>query len=273
MKAEVTYNYLENWTDSMLAKGKYSFSLTDLRKQMDELSNIALKSVLKRLSDKGKIISIFKGYYLIIPPSYQRQGVLPAHLFMDDFMKYLSRPYYTALINAAAFHGAAHQQPQEFYVMTDFPVMRSTMKKNLKINYISIRNFPTEFIEKIKTEAGYLNVSSAVLTAGDLVQFEKRIGGLNRVGTLLNELTEKISPTDFTEDFIRQSQAVVLQRLGYLLEYICDAGDLAEGLYQGMCKLNIRFYRIPLKTSKPAKGYSASNRWKVIVNTLIEIDE
>ncbi len=273
MKTEIAYNYMEDWTNSLLAKGKYGFSLTRLREDLNEQSDIALKSVLKRLSDKEKIISVFKGYYLIIPPAYQRQGVLPAHLFLDDFMKHLQRPYYVALLNAAAYHGAAHQQPQEFYVMTDFPVMRTTHKKSLKINYISIRNFPADFTEKIKTEAGYLNVSSPVLTAVDLVQFEKRIGGLNRIGTLLNELIEKLKSTDFTEGFIRQSQAVVLQRLGYILEYVCAAQELSDGLYQNMTHLNIPFYRIPLKTSKPTKGYSAANRWKVIVNTPIEIDE
>lgn len=264
---------MEDWTDKMLAKGKYSFSLTELREEMDEQSDIALKFVLKRLSDKGKILSIFKGYYLIIPPAYQRQGVLPAHLFMDDFMKYLKRPYYVALVNAAAYHGAAHQQPQEFYVMTDFPVMRTTHKKSLKISYISVRNFSAKLIEKIKTEAGYLKVSSPVLTAGDLVQFEKRVGGLNRVGTLLNELVESLNPEDFTENFIKQSQGVVLQRLGYLLEFVCLSKELADSLFQKMTALKIRFYRIPLKTSKPAKGYSAANRWKVIVNTQVEIDE
>ena len=33
------------------------------------------------------------------------------------------------------------------------------------------------------------------------------------------------------------------------------------------------FFRIPLKSSVDVKGFNAENRWKVIVNTKIEIDE
>ncbi|NGM73129.1 hypothetical protein G5B32_07720 [Sphingobacterium sp. SGL-16] len=52
-------------------------------------------------------------------------------------MKFLERPYYAGLLNAASFHGAAHQQPQEFFVFTNFPTLRPTSKKGIKINYIS----------------------------------------------------------------------------------------------------------------------------------------
>src|SRR5690606_8415197 len=98
---------------------------------------------------------------------------------------------------AAAFHGASHQKPQEYFVMTNFPVLRPTQKKGLKVNYISIKEIPEVLIEKRKTEAGYLNLSNAVLTAGDLIQFERRVGGLNRAATVLNELAEVIDPSDF----------------------------------------------------------------------------
>ncbi len=70
--------------------------------------------------------------------------------------------------------------------MTSFPAMRPTQKKGLKINYISIDEIPEILIEKRKTEAAYVNISSPILTAADLVHFEKRIGGLNRAATILN---------------------------------------------------------------------------------------
>ncbi len=273
MKTGLTYNYLEAWTEQILARGKYSFSLSDLRQDLKDYSQIALKFALKRLVDKGKILSIIKGYYLIIPPRYQQQGVLPVHLFLDDLMNHLQRPYYIALINAAAFHGASHQKPQESFVVTDFPVMRPTQKNGLKINYLSIMDFPERFIDKVKTEAGYLKISSPVLTAADLVQFEKRIGGLSRVSTILNELIEMISTEDFSSEFLYRTQPVVLQRLGYLLEYICQSGELSDALFENMKNLGISFYRIPLKSSKQSKGFPANNRWKVIVNAQIEIDE
>jgi hypothetical protein len=42
-----------------------------------------------------------------------------------------------------------------------------------------------------------LKISSPALTATDLVQFEKRIGGLNRAATVINELAEVLRPEMF----------------------------------------------------------------------------
>lgn len=253
--------------------GRFGFGLSELKEASQSLSDTAIKFALKRLTDKGKVISIFKGYYLIIPPQYSSKGILPPHLYLDALMKHLQRPYYVALLNAAAFNGASHQQPQEFFVMTGFPVMRPTQKKGLKVNYISIKEIPSTLIEKRKTEAGYLNVSSPTLTACDLVQFERRVGGINRVTTVLNELAEVIHPSDFSQDILEHAHSTTLQRLGYLLEFVCFNQNLAEGLFEAMKTREVRFFRIPLKAARVTKGYSSGNRWNVIVNTDIETDE
>jgi len=185
----------------------------------------------------------------------------------------LQRPYYVALLNAAALHGASHQQPQEYFVMTDFPVLRPTQKRGIKINYISIKELPVSLIEKRKTEAGYLNISNAALTAGDLIQFEKRIGGLNRAATVLNELAEVIKTNDFNYSLLNHVHVTVLQRLGYLLENACLHTELADALFEAMMREEMSLFRIPLKASKETKSFSSNNRWKVIVNTEIELDE
>jgi len=273
MKTGLTYNQVASWSEKIQAQGRYGFALTEMKQANPELSDDAVKFALKRLSDKGKVLSVFKGYYLIIPPQYASKGILPPQLFLDAFMKYLQRPYYVALLNAAAFHGASHQQPQEYFVMTDFPVLRPTLKKGLKVNYISIKSFPQSLIEKRKTEAGYLNISNPVLTACDLIQFEKRVGGLNRAATVLNELVEAIKPIDFTTVLLQHVHVTALQRLGYLLENMCYNIELADALFDAMKRERLNLFRIPLKTAKETKGFSSDNRWKVIVNSQIEIDE
>ncbi len=273
MKTETTYNYIGNWTDELLAHGRYGFALSELKEKNHRLSDAAIKLALHRLTKKGKLLSIFKGYYLIITPQYKSKGILPPQLYLDAFMKHLNRPYYVALLNAAVFHGASHQQPQEYFVMTTFPVLRPTQKKGLKINYISIKEIPDMLIEKRKTEAGYLNVSNPELTACDLIQFEKRIGGMNRVSTVLSELTEVISPSGFNPVLLKHMQVSTLQRLGFLLEKLCLNQDLADTLYHAIQREKIMFYRIPLKAANTTLGFSSDNRWKVIVNTEIEPDE
>jgi predicted transcriptional regulator of viral defense system len=133
---------MNQWLDKLLANGAYGFAKKTLQQEIQDYSDIAVKRALSRLSSKGKIISLYKGYYLVIPPQYASKGILPPQLYLDAFMKFLQRPYYVALLNAASFHGASHQQPQEYFVMTNFPVLRPTQKKGLKINYISIKEFP-----------------------------------------------------------------------------------------------------------------------------------
>lgn len=261
------------WLDILLARGSYGFATEALQQEIPSYSDIAIKRALSRLSAKGKIVSLHKGYYLLVPPQYASKGILPPPLFLDAFMKYLQRPYYVSLLNAAAFHGASHQQPQEYFVMTDFPVLRPTRKKGLQVNYISIKEFPQSLIEQRKTEAGYLNISNPALTACDLIQFEKRVGGLNRATTVLNELVEVIKPDDFTHALLNHVHVTTLQRLGYLLDNACSSTELANALFEAMKRENLRLFRIPLKSSGKTKGFSSDNRWKVVVNTEIEIDE
>jgi predicted transcriptional regulator of viral defense system len=263
---------LNAWIDLLLARGVFSFSIELAKSELPNYTEIALRRALSRLSAKGKILSVYKGYYLILPPQYSIKGILPPTLFLDAFFRYLNRPYYLSLISAAAYHGAAHQKPQEYFVMTSFPAMRPTQKKGLKINYISIDKIPENLIEKRKTEAGYLNISTPLLTAADLVHFEKRIGGLNRAATIMNELVEVISKADFSAEFLSFTPATVLQRLGYLLEFICHNTILSEALFSAIVEQNIQLYRIPLKSYGQTEGFSSDNRWKVIVNLEIDPD-
>lgn len=273
MASTVTYNRISLWSEKLQAQGRYSFGLNELKVSHSDLSDSAVKFALKRLSTKGKVLSVFKGYYLIIPPQYQNKGILPPHLFVDALMRHLKRPYYVSLLNAAALHGASHQQPQEYFVTTTFPVLRPTQKKGLKINYISIKEIPTSLIEKRKTEAGYINISKPALTACDLIQFEKRVGGLNRVVTVLKELSEVINPEDFTPQLVHHVNVSTLQRMGYLLETACKTLELADALFESIAQEKLKLFRVPLKTSQESKGFSSDNRWNVIVNTEIEIDE
>jgi predicted transcriptional regulator of viral defense system len=177
-------------------------------------------------------------------------------------MKELDRSYYLALLNAAAYHGASHQQPQEFFVVTGFPVLRPMQKKGLKVNYISKKEIPETLLDTRKTEAGYLKISNPALTATDLIQYAKRVGGINRVATVLAELAESIKIDAFDVNLLNHVPITALQRLGYL----------ANALYMALLKTNATLFRIPLKASAPGKGFAADERWKVIVNTEIEID-
>ncbi|WP_298302407.1 type IV toxin-antitoxin system AbiEi family antitoxin [Hydrotalea sp.] len=266
------YLSISDWVENLASKGRHSFSLNEVRNAFVNDTEAAIKLKLTRMVGKKKIISIHKGYYLIITSQYASRGVLPPALFIDGLMKFLERPYYVGLLNAAAFHGAAHQQPQEYFVVTNFPALRPTGKKGIKINYISKKEVPELYLEKRKTETGSINISNPALTAIDLVQFDKRVGGLDRAATVLNELAEAIKKEQITEQFLREVPVAAIQRLGFLLEVILKK-DIGNHFYEVSQKAGLDFFRIPLKTSAAKKGFPSDERWKVIVNTEIEIDE
>lgn len=237
------------------------------------MSEAAIKSSLSRLSKKEKIVSIYKGYYLIISSQYSSIGILPPALYIDAFMRFLNRPYYVGLLNAAAYHGAAHQQPQEFFVVTNLPTLRPTLRKGIKVNYVSKNSIDEKLLENKKVESGYLKISSVALTALDLIQFEKRVGGLNRAAAVLNELVEVLKPEMFSLAFMDGASTYSIQRLGYLLENVLNQKELAEALFNESEKARLSFFRVPLKASAPVKGFATDEKWKVIINTEIEVDE
>lgn len=262
---------LSEWIDNLLSRGKTAFSI-DEAKQLTGLTEIAIKRSLAKLTAKKHVLSIYKGYYIIIPPQYKARGILPPALFIDGLMRFMQRPYYVGLLNAAALYGAAHQQPQEYFVFTDFPALRPTSKKGIRINYISKKEVPVPFLEKRKTETGFIQISNPLLTATDLVQFDKRIGGLDTATTVLNELAEAIKPELITRSFLQEAPVATIQRLGFLLEVILKQ-DIGKHLYDVSQQARLSFFRIPLKTSAIEKGFPTHDRWKVIINTEIEIDE
>ncbi len=263
---------IRSWIEQLQRKGKHAFSLGLLEEELPSYTSTGYKRALSRLSAKGKIVSIYKGYYLIVPPQYASRGILPPAIFLDSFMKYLGRPYYLALLNAAAYHGAAHQQPQEFFVVINLPSMRQMFKKGLKINYLIKKEIPNSFLEKRKTESGYLTLSNPVLTAADLFIYEQRVGGINRIATILTELVETMEPEDFKVELINSLPISALQRLGFILEHAIENNILADALYESLRQSGEEFYRIPLKVKASTKGLSSDKRWKVIANTQIEMD-
>jgi predicted transcriptional regulator of viral defense system len=267
------YKRLEYWIDECQSKGKLSFSLSELKKSFKKDSEIGLRRMLDRVSEKRKVVSIFKGYYIIVPPQYSSKGILPPSMFIDGLMKFLERKYYVALLNAAALHGASHQQPQEYFIVTEYPVLRATKKKGIKINYISTRQLPPEsLIEKKKTETGYISISNPLLTAIDLVNYEKKIGGLNRALTVINELVESIKKSDVTDELINYVSVSSLQRIGYVFEEILSKKEFADKIFEHCKKAGIKFYLIPLKASGKKDKKIINEKWKLMINTEIEID-
>jgi len=263
---------LLNWIEKKQSRGRYVFNLEEVRKEFLNQSEDAITLALNRLSRKNRVVSVYKSFYLIVPPEYAVRRILPPMNFIDDLMSFIGKRYYVGLLSAAALYGAAHQRPQEFFVITTTKQF-TTWKKGIKINYFTKKNIPEGLLDKRKTESGYVKVSSPELTAADLVSYHNRIGGLNRVCTVINELVESISPKKINKDLVESMSTPTIQRLGIIFEKYVNRPDLGQKLLEVSQSKKRKFYLQPFKAGGRRKGFDTDDKWKIIINTTIEIDE
>lgn len=270
MKESKSKYYLEDYIAQVQSEGKLYFTLEDLKRKFDANYETAIKFSLNKIFRKGKIVSAYKGFYIIVPPEYRSRKVIPPELFIDQLFAYLEREYYVGLLSAATMHGASHQQVMEYFVIIDKPAIRTTKVENLKINYVVKKSIPQKGIDKRKTDAGYINISNPELTAIDLIAYQNRVGGINRVSTVLYELSESISPAGLNEFLNDDVPISVLQRLGYIFDVVLKQKDLAVEIKNFLSDKKI--FRIPLKPGYKKVGFEVNEDWKVIQNIKIVTD-
>lgn len=266
------FHSISQWVEYLQINGRITFSLKEVLQEFSFVKELSLQRSLTRLSSKGKIASVWNGFYVIIPIHYRAMGILPAVMYIDYLMKFLGRDYYVGLLNAATFYGASHQAPMDFTVITTPPSLRGNHRNGIKLNFINRTFLPSHLTREFKTEMGYVQVSSAELTAIDIVQYEKEIGGMSRVATVLNELMEVVDFSKLDKGYFNKVPTPVIQRLGYLLENILDNKASANILMQMSIDSDRTFRKVALRLGNKTKGYNIDNRWKIIINTKIELD-
>lgn len=252
---------LSEWVDLQQSRGTYTFT-RDLAQQALSLKPQTLTKALQRLSGNGRIQQIRREFYTIIPLEYKPAGGLPADWYIDDLMKSMNTPYYVGVLSAAALHGAAHQQPMEFQIVT--PVHRKIiLAGRIRIRFFLRRLIDNVIVRKVKTYTGYIPVSNPVSTALDLIRFNSRIGGLDSVMTILSELSETFTAHDVLEACKVESDRSLTQRLGWMLDKL-DQTNLTNLLSEWIHHVNPS--KVRLDPSKPYKGGILNRKWHLIVN-------
>lgn len=250
------------------SNGRYAFTTDSLKDGIPKsLKNI--RKDIDRLREKGEIINIRRGFYAIIPYEYQKMGSVPVEFYVDELMTYLSKKYYVGLLSAAMFQGAAHQQPQEFFVISQAPKPRKIKNAKTLINFSEKKNFPVTATEQKKTDTGYFNISTQELTFLDLIYFEQAVGGLNKIITILQELSVNINLTRMKEAVKLDFPLSTFQRAGYIAEVVLQNSKLAGIFENRLSDCNLQ--AVLLKSSGKKTGLR-NGKWKVIINTKIESD-
>ena len=259
---------LSTWVDDLQARGRYTFT-RDEALAAREQSDPALTQALGRLAKRGRIISPRQGFYVIVPQEYRLAGGPPAAWFIDSLMAFIGQPYYVGLLSAAGLHGAAHQQPQVFQVMTGAP-LRPAKVGRVRIQFTKKSGLERTPILDTKTPMGTMKVSTPEATALDLVRFPGTSGGLDNVATVLTELAEVLDRSRLVEVVEATGvEVAVVQRLGYLLDLV-EQPDLSEPLARWGADRKPRL--VSLRPGRPTSGASRADRWRLLIDEAVEPD-
>ena len=264
---------LQKWIKDRAIHGFPTFSIEDVRETGMYSSEQILQNELYRLCSNKTIASVYRGFYVIIPVQYVLRGSVPATYYIDQLMAYLSKPYYVCMLSAAELLGAAHQRPQQFSVMTTFPKRRVVSTRNVIIDWFYREELPEDALITKNTETGTIRISNPLLTAADLVQYQQHVGGLSRVATILEELSEQINIKSQFASLASFVKKVTWQRLGYILEHVVEENELADELYEQIRNLPGSLMYMPLSTLAEDNTSERNSRWKININVQIEKDD
>jgi predicted transcriptional regulator of viral defense system len=260
---------IANYIKQLLSYEEYSFSLGEISESIHK-NDTAISRELSRLIAKNEIVNLRKGFYLIITPRYSSAQKLPIQLYCEKLFKYLDRNYYLAHYTAAKFHGASHQQVQRDYLIIEKPKLNDIVNSPIDIRFFTTSNWPDRNIQVKKSDAGIFKVSSPALTIIDLIHHQNKLGGINRMLSVIAELAEELNESDIIDLISWYPYKSSLQRFGFLLGEI---GDYAE--FQELIFLSLReadFFPILLCPKLGKKAGSVDNRWKVSVNIKLGSD-
>lgn len=258
---------VKKYLDELVTWGRHSFTLKELEEKL-ALSKGSIQVSIARLKQAGEVVSLARGYYVIVPLKYRVLGCLPASEFIPDLMEHLNLPYYVCLLSAGEYYGAAHQRPQVFQVM--LPIAKKNLKVGkIRVNFHMSKHLAECPVKEFKTPTGYLRVSTPEVTALDLVSYPGPSAGFSNVLTVLEELVESMNLEAFKEVLQLKREFPVLQRLGYLFE------RLDEEAFAGAVEEQLKGQYLDKALLEPRhrlREGEYSKRWKLIINLEIESD-
>ena len=271
--ARIDNNDYIDWLNQRAMRGRSFFTKDDFEGAFGNITGGSRAVALSRLVEGGWIVSPWQNFYVIVPIQYKLKGEVPPSYYIDELMQFLGRKYYVSLLTAAGLHGAGHQRAMSFFVTVDGAPLRNAVRSGTKLLMFQKKDIDLRFTKEVRTEGGYMNVSSPLMTALDLVQDERKVGGLSRVAEVLYELAEKLELNDDQMELIGQYGGPILQRFGYLLR-VLELEEMEDRWFELCEKIGVKFKYAALKPSvEKHEDDERDKRWKVIINQEIDIDE
>jgi predicted transcriptional regulator of viral defense system len=267
---------LEQYIEEQLIRGRSSFSKEEAIKTL-RVSTDAFTAAASRLTKKQRLVSPWRGFYLILRPEDRVQGAPDPVRWIDPLMKHLKLDYRISLLRAAAFHGSSHQAAMVFQVIVP-KQLRSFEIGRYRIQFVYLSPIVFEetnqsnWVQQLKSETGFAKVAGVELTLLDSARYFHKAGGINGLAQIVHDVGIKANPRILSKaaQFYENS---AVRRLGYLLDHF---GETRQ------CKSLMHFVRVaksmkPLDPSiKPlieGMPLQKNAKWMLAINETVEIDE
>jgi predicted transcriptional regulator of viral defense system len=265
--------HLSSYLTGLLSCGRAVFSRDEAVRDLGS-SPGAFLDAAERLQRRGHLVSVRRGFYVVVPPQFLSWGAPPPSWYIDDLMRHEGCPYYVGLLRAAELHGASHQAVMEFQVVTDKKMPELQVGRS-RIAFYTRKDMAaiSAGIEDRKTDTGRMKVSSVELTVLDLLRYPWAAGGIDHIATVLSDLSGKIDPQKLDLMSVSFERSVV-QRLGHLLERLghgVRAAPMFQKLYEGKPPAWVELDRG--EADVEPEPIERDQRWRVVVRRAPELDE
>lgn len=266
---------LSGYVSGLLSTGRTVFTAEEAEQALG-VGHGAFLDAAERLQRRKALLNPRQGFYVVVPPQYASWGAPPPAWYIDALMRREGQAYYVGLLKAAELHGATHQAVMEFQVITAKRLPRIRAGRSLIVFYFrKDMKAVTAGIEDRKTDTGTMKMSSAALTALDLLRYPQASGGIDNIATVLSDLRQEIDP----EQLAALSAVVerpVVQRLGYLLDHF-DHDVLTEPMLEALrargslpwTELDRKGAQDPDFAPEPRQR---DLRWRVMVRRVPQVD-
>jgi hypothetical protein len=264
---------LPHYMADLLSQGRAIFT----RDEATAALNVTPRGFLKaaeREQRRRALLNPRRGFYVVVPPQYLAWGGPPPAWYIDDLMRHEGHPYYVGLLKAAELQGASHHAVMEFQVVTDKRLPKIHAGRSI-ISFLYRKDMKplVDAITDQKTDTGHMKISSPELTAFDLLRYRHAAGTMDSIVTVLSDLAAKLRPAQLAA-LAPAFERSVVQRLGYLLDYLKRPNDAAV-LNENLQKLRpIPWVELePQRRRGKAKAIlERNNRWHVVVRRRLEPD-
>ena len=237
----------------------------------------AFVSAAQRLVRKRVLASPKRGFYIVIRPEDAPTGAPDPVRWVDPLMKFMGLDYRVSLLRAAAFHGSSHQAAMLFRIVAPKQLPEVTVGRH-KIQFVYQAPVPfsrvnqSEWLDQMKSEAGFAKVAGIELTLLDAVRYFHKAGGINGAAQIVHDLGAKAAPRKLAQAAAAYENSAV-RRLGYLLDHFGHQRQAGVLMTFAKCAKSVK----PLDPSVKAlvdtgETHKRDLKWMLTINEAVEID-